>query len=97
MGAYGGLYAISSAIIHGSVFGTAYFYSAGTGDPNGEEGFKRGVLQQRIDILSAVAHAASGFIAAYGETEEMGPLVLTQHELFERMFRAATGDDWETA
>ena len=94
MGAYGGIYAISSEIIHGSVFGTAYFYSAGTGDPRSEEGFKRGVLQQRIDILSAIAHAASGFIAAYAETEKMGPLVLTEHELFQRMFRAATGDEF---
>lgn len=94
MGAYGGIYAISSEIIHGSVFGTAYFYSAGTGEPRSEEGFKRGVLQQRIDILSAVAHATSGFIAAYAEIEKMAPLALTEHELFKRMFRAATGDDF---
>lgn len=95
MGAYGGIYAISSEIIHGSVFGTAYFYSKGIGEQGGEEGFKQGVLQQRIDILSAVAHAASGFLSAYAETEKLGPLVLTEHELFKRMFRAATGDDWE--
>jgi hypothetical protein len=95
MGAYGGIYAISSEIIHGSVFGTAYFYSAGTSDPNSEEGFRRGVLQQRVDILSAVGHAASGFIAAYAETEKMGSIVLTEHKLFKRMFRAATGDNWE--
>jgi hypothetical protein len=95
LGAYGGVYAISSEIIHGSIFGTAYFYSSGTGDPKSEEGFKRGVLQQRIDILSAVGHAASGFLAAYAETERMGALVLTEHEIFKRLFRAATGDDWE--
>lgn len=95
IGAYGGVYAISSEIIHGSVFGTAYFYSSGTGDPRSEEGFRRGVLQQRIDILSAVAHATSGFLAAYAETEKMAPLVLTEHEIFKRMFRASTGDDWE--
>jgi Family of unknown function (DUF5677) len=95
MGAYGGVYAISSEIIHGSVFGTAYFYSFGTGDPPSEEGFRQGVLQQRIDILSAVAHATSGFLAAYAETEKMGPLVLTEHEIFKRMYRAATGEDWE--
>jgi hypothetical protein len=96
LGAYGGVYAISSEIIHGSVFGTAYFYSSGTGDPKSDEGFKRGVLQQRIDILSAVAHAASGFLAAYAKTEKMAPLVLTEHELYKRIFRAATGDDWQT-
>ncbi|MBS0425797.1 MAG: hypothetical protein JSR41_00750 [Proteobacteria bacterium] len=96
LGAYGGIYAISSEIIHGSVFGTAYFYSSGTVDPTSDEGFRRGILQQRVDILSAVAHAASGFLAAYAETESMGPLVLTEHELYKRIFRASTGDSWET-
>jgi hypothetical protein len=94
LGAYGGIYAASSEIIHGSVFGAAYFYSVHTGDPKTEEGFKNGVLQQRIDILSAVAHAASGFLAAYGETQKLGPLVLAEHELFKRLYRAATGEDW---
>ena len=95
LGAYGGIYNVSSEIIHGSVFGTAYFYSAHTRDPRDEEGFRRGVLQQRIDILSAVTHAASGFLAAYANTQKCGPLVLAEHELFKRLFRAATGDDWE--
>ena len=94
LGAYGGIYAASSEIIHGSVFGTAYFYSVHTGDPKTEEGFKNGVLQQRIDILSAVTHAASGFLAAYGETQKFGPLVLAEHELFKRLYRAATGENW---
>jgi hypothetical protein len=94
LGAYGGIYAASSEIIHGSVFGAAYFYSIHTGDPKTEEGFKRGVLHQRIDILSAVTHAASGFLAAYGNTQKFGPLVLAEHELFKRLYRAATGDDW---
>lgn len=94
LGAYGGIYAISSEIIHGSVFGAAYFYSAHAGDPRTEAGFKSGVLQQRIDILSAVAHAASGFLAAYAETQKFGPLVLAEHDLFKRLYRAATGDDW---
>lgn len=94
LGAYGGIYAASSEIIHGSVFGAAYFYSIHTGEPKTEEGFKRNVLQQRIDILSAVAHAASGFLAAYGNTQKFGPLVFAEHELFKRLYRAATGNDW---
>lgn len=94
LGAYGGIYAASSEIIHGSVFGTAYFYNAHTGDPATEAGFKKGVLQQRIDILSAVTHAASGFLAAYGNTQTFGSLVLAEQELFKRLYRAATGDDW---
>lgn len=94
LGAYGGIYAASSEIIHGSVFGAAYFYSRHTGDPKPEEGFKRSVLQQRIDILSAVTHAASGFLAAYGNTQKFGSFVLAEHELFKRLYRAATGNDW---
>ena len=94
LGAYGGIYAVSSEIIHGSVFGAAYFYSVHTGDPRTETGFKTGVLQQRIDILSAIAHAASGFLSAYAETQKFGPLVLAEHKLFKRLYRAATGDDW---
>ena len=40
LGAYGGIYAASSEVIHGSVFGSAYFYSIHTGDPKTEEGFR---------------------------------------------------------
>lgn len=94
LGAYGGIYAASSEIIHGSVFGAAYFYGVGTSAPKTDEGFKKGVLQQRIDILSAVTHAASGFLAAYGNTQKFGELVLAEHELFKRLYRAATEDDW---
>lgn len=94
IGAYGGIYAVSSEIIHGSVYGTSYFYSAHTGVPEKEDGFKRGVVQQCIDILSAVSHAASGFLAAYGNTQKFGALVLAEHELYKRLYHAATGDDW---
>nr|WP_311138610.1 hypothetical protein [Pseudomonas amygdali] len=47
-----------------------------------------------IDILSAVGHAASGFISAYANIHQYGPLVLEEHELFRRLFKAATGDTW---
>lgn len=94
LGAYGGIYAASSEIIHGSVYGTAYFFSAHAGDPKTVDGFKQSVLQQRIDILSAVTHAASGFLAAYGNTQKFGALVLAEHELYKRLYRATTGDDW---
>ena len=94
LGAYGGIYAVSSEIIHGSVFGTAYFYSVHTGGEKTEEAFKRGILQQRIDILCAVTHAASGFLAAYGNTQKFGALVLAEHELFKRLYRASTGNEW---
>lgn len=94
LGAYGGIYAVSSEIIHGSVYGTAYFYSAHTGDPKTEDGFRRGILQQRIDILSAVTHGASGFLATFANNQKFGALVLAEHDLFKRLYRAATGADW---
>lgn len=94
LGAYGGIYAVSSEIIHGSVFGSAYFYCIKTDDLTAEKEFKRGVLEQRIDILSAVTHAASGFLAAYGNTQEFEAFVLAERELFKRLYRAATGESW---
>lgn len=94
LGAYGSIYAVSSEIIHGSVYGTAYFHSAHTDDPKTEDGFKRGILQQRIDILSAVTHGASGFLAAFANYQKFGTLIVAEHVLFKRLYRAATGADW---
>lgn len=94
LGAYGGIYAVSSEIIHGSVYGMSYFMSAYTGQVQTTEAFKRGAEEQMIDILSAVGHAASGFISAYANIHRYGPLVLEEHELFKRLFKAATGDTW---
>jgi hypothetical protein len=94
LGAYAGIYAVSSEIIHGSVYGMSYFMSAhGSKEPT-TEAFLAGAEEQMIDILSAVGHAASGFIAAFANVHKFGPLVLDEHELFKRLFKAATGDDW---
>ena len=94
LGAYGGIYSVSSEIIHGSVYGMSYFMSAYTGQARTTEAFQRGTEEQMIDILSAAAHAASGFISAYANVHQYGPLVLDEHELFKRLFKAATGDAW---
>lgn len=94
MGAYGGIYAVSSEIIHGSVYGMSYFMSAYRGQTQTTEAFQRGTEGQMVDILSAVGHAASGFISAYANVHRFGPLVLEEHELFKRLFKAATGDTW---
>jgi hypothetical protein len=94
LGAYGMIYAVSSEIIHGSVYGMSYFYSSHTKDRTSVESFRDGVQEQLIDILSAASHAASGFLAAYANTEKFGPIVLDEHELFKRMYKAATGDEW---
>lgn len=95
LGAYGGIYSLSSDIIHGSVYGMSYFMSAYTGQMQTTEAFQLGTEGQMVDILSAVGHAASGFISAYANVHQFGPLVLEEHELFKRLFKAATGGDWE--
>lgn len=94
LGAYGMIYAVSSEVIHGSVYGMSYFFSSHTKERTSVESFRHGVQEQLIDILSAVSHAASGFLAAYANTEKFGPIVLDEHELFKRMYKAATGDEW---
>lgn len=94
LGAYGGIYAVSSEIIHGSVYGMSYFMSTYTGSEQTTEAFQRGTQEQMIDILSAVGHAASGFISAFANIHKFGPLVLEEHELFKRIFKAATGEAW---
>ena len=94
MGAYAGIYAVSSEIIHGSVYGMSYFMSAYRGPEQTAESFQLGTEGQMVDILSAVGHAASGFIAAFANSHRFGPLVLEEHELFKRLFKAATGDEW---
>lgn len=94
LGAYAGIYAISSEIIHGSVYGMSYFMSAHGSKEATTEAFLAGTEEQMIDILSATGHAASGFIAAFATIHNCGPLVLDEHELFKRLFKAATGDDW---
>lgn len=94
LGAYAGIYAVSSEIIHGSVYGMSYFMSAYRGREQTAEAFQSGTEGQMVDILSAVGHAASGFIAAFANVHQFGPLVLAEHELFKRLFKAATGDEW---
>ena len=94
LGAYGGIYAVSSEIIHGSVYGMSYFMSAYTGQAKTTEAFQQGTEGQMVDILSAVGHAASGFISAYANVHQFGPLVMKEHELFKRLFKASTGDTW---
>ncbi len=94
LGAYAGIYAVSSEIIHGSVYGMSYFMSVHGSEERTVEKFLASTEEQVIDILLAVGHAASGFIAAFANVHKFGPLVLDEHELFKRLFKAATGDDW---
>jgi hypothetical protein len=94
LGAYGGIYAVSSEIIHGSVYGMSYFISVHGSEVPTTETFLAATEEQLVDILTAVGHAASGFISAFANVHKFGPLILDEHELFKRLFKAATGDDW---
>lgn len=72
----------------------SYFFSAHVREQT-VEGFKSGTVEQVIDILIAVSHASSGFLSAFANVQKLGPFVLAEHDMFKRLFRAATGDDWQ--
>lgn len=94
LGAYGGIYAVSSEIIHGSVYGMSYFMGMARNTEPTIDAFLSRTESQMIDILCAVGHAASGYISAVANVHKFGPLVLEEHELFKRLFKAATGEEW---
>ena len=94
IGAYGGIYAVSSEIIHGSVYGMSYFFSAHSKEQT-VEAFRAATLEQVIDILIAVSHASSGFLSAFANVQKLGQFVLAEHDMFKRLFKVSTGDDWE--
>lgn len=93
MAAYGGIYAVSSEVIHGSVYGMSYFFSAHRKEETAES-FRAATVEQVIDILIAISHASSGFLSAFATVQKLGPFVLAEHEMFKRLYRVSTGDDW---
>ncbi|CAI8754429.1 EcsC family protein [Pseudomonas brassicacearum] len=94
LGAYGLIYAISSEIIHGSVYGMSYFMSAHNPGEMNVEGFLANTESQVVDILSAVSHAASGFLAAFAQISNCQPLIDVERTLFERLYKAAQSEDF---
>lgn len=93
MGAYGAIYAVSSEVIHGSVYGTSYFFSVHRREET-VEAFRSATVEQVIDILIAVSHASSGFLSAFANVQKLGRFVLTEHDMFKQLFKVSTGDDW---
>lgn len=91
--AYGGIYAVSSEIIHGSVYGMSYFFSAHVREQT-VEAFRTGTVEQIIDILIAVSHASSGFLSAFANVQKLGQFVVAEHDMFKRLYKVSTGDDW---
>ncbi len=93
LGAYALVYAVSSEIIHGSVYGMAYFMSAHNGRNESVEDFQAGTAAQVVDILTAVIHAASGFLSAFAKVHSCKALVDVERELFRRMYKTVSGED----
>ncbi len=95
LAAYGLVYAVSSEIIHGSVYGMSYFMSAHRAGKETIEAFREATAAQVLDILTAVAHATSGFLSAFAKVHAFSPLADAERELFRHMYKVVTGDDLE--
>lgn len=95
LGAYGLVYTVSSEIIHGSVYGMSYFMSAHNQGGKDVEGFRAATQEQVVDILTAVIHAASGFLSAFATIHKSKSLAAIERTLFLRMYKAVTGEDLE--
>jgi hypothetical protein len=93
LGAYALVYAVSSEIIHGSVYGMSYFMSAHNPRNESVEAFQAGTEAQVVDILTAVVHATSGFLSAFATVHECKPLADIERELFRRMYKAVSGEE----
>lgn len=59
---YGLIYAISSEVIHGSVYGMSYFMSAHNPGEMNVEDFLANTESQVVDILSAVSTPPVAFL-----------------------------------
>lgn len=93
LGAYALVYAVSSEIIHGSVYGMSYFMSAHNEGEHSVEAFHEGTKAQVVDILTAVIHAISGFLSAFATVHQCNPLADVERVLFRRMYKAVSGED----
>jgi len=93
LAAYALVYAVSSEIIHGSVYGMSYFMSAHQRPPSDTESFRAGTEGQIVDILCAVSHAASGFLSAFASVHDFQPMIDTERSLFRRICKIIQGTD----
>ncbi len=85
LAAYGLVYSISSEIIHGSLAGVTYFYSAHLRETS-LEAFVEATGEQVFDLLIAVLHAVSGLLATYFDTHEFEAGQRREAKLFDRLF-----------
>ncbi|APQ14587.1 hypothetical protein BJP27_22890 [Pseudomonas oryzihabitans] len=97
LGAYGLIYAVSSEIIHGSVYGMSYFMTAHNAGEMAVDGFQSGTQSQMVTILTAVSHAASGFLYAFWHLHKCQQATDAERSLFERNLDVVLNDGLESA
>lgn len=91
--AYGLTYALSSEIIHGSLYGVCHFYGVLRPGPVDLSNFMDRTERQIEELLIAVLHAAAGYLCAFFNLQSMTALAQAEEELFGRLIKVATSDE----
>jgi len=89
LAAYGLIYSLSSEILHGSPFGASYFFSAHA-CAESTEAFVAGTCRHLEEILIAVLHAHSGYLAAFFWIQGMRAPFAAEEKLFARLLALST-------
>ncbi len=71
----------------------SYFMRAQNAINGRVEAFQAGTEAQLVDILTAVAHATSGFISAFATVHDCKQLADTERELFRKVYKAVCGEE----
>lgn len=91
LAAYGLVYSISSEIIHGSPYGVSFFFSPKVmGETEDVEGFRDATGRHLEEILIAVLHAGSGYLASFFAVQEMRAPLAAEERLFVRLVELST-------
>jgi len=91
LAAYGLIYSLSSEIIHGSPYGANYFYFGHADGGSTVEEFRAWTARQLENVLIAALHAASGYLAAFFEKQNMQTPMAAEEEVFQRLLALSTG------
>lgn len=84
--AYDLIYPVSSEVIHGSPFGTSYFYHGYSPSPDATvEDFVTASQQHYSDMLVAVSHAVSGYLSAFFKLNYSHKPLLENQRLYCRL------------
>lgn len=91
--AYGLTYALSSEIIHGSLYGVGHFYGVLRPAPADLSNFMDRTERQIEELLIAVLHASAGYLSAFFNLQSMTALAKAEEALFGRLINVATSDE----